>query len=46
MFEDFEEHLNFIKDTLQFNQFKLEKEIIEFAIYDTKINHDKLWLET
>ena len=45
MFEDFEEHLNFIKDTLQFNQFKLEKEIIEFAIYDTKINHDKLWLE-
>lgn len=44
VFEDFEEHLQFIKETLCFNNFKLEKEIIEFAIYDTKINHDNKWL--
>lgn len=45
VFEDFENHLNFIKEILFLNKFKLEKEIIEFAIYDTKINHDNKWLE-
>lgn len=45
MFEDFDNHLSFIKETLFFNRFKLEKEIIEFAIYDTKINHDNKWLQ-
>ncbi len=45
MFEDFEAHLNSIKTILLCNQFKVEKEIVEFAIYDTKISHDKLWLE-
>lgn len=46
MFEDFENHLNFIKSNLSFNKFKIEKEIIEFSIYDTKINHDNKWLES
>jgi len=45
MFEDFENHLEFIKNNLQWSGFKLEKEIVEFSIYDTKINHDTKWLE-
>lgn len=45
MYEDFEEHLEFIKTNLHFSDFKLEKEIVEFSIYDTKINHDSKWLE-
>jgi len=45
MFEDFNEHLEFIKKRLQEENFNLEKETIEFSIYDTKISHDKKWLE-
>jgi len=32
MFEDFEYHLTFIKNNLQWSGFKLEKEIVEFSI--------------
>lgn len=45
MFEDFEDHLEFIKNNLKWSGFKLEKEIVEFSIYDTRINHDSKWLE-
>lgn len=45
MYEDFEEHLEFIKRNLKFSDFTLEKEIVEFSIYDTKIKHDQKWLE-
>jgi NTP pyrophosphatase (non-canonical NTP hydrolase) len=45
MFEDFEDHLEFIKNNLNWAGFKLEKEIVEFSIYDTRINHDSKWLE-
>jgi len=44
MYEDFEEHLEKIKSTLKLSNFKLEKEIVEFSIYDTKIDHDSKWL--
>ena len=44
MYEEFEAHLNFIKENLSFKKFKLEKEIVEFSIYDTKITHDSKWL--
>jgi NTP pyrophosphatase (non-canonical NTP hydrolase) len=40
-----EDHLEFIKNNLKWAGFKLEKEIVEFSIYDTKINHDSKWLE-
>lgn len=43
-YEDFEEHLESIKKDLNLNNFNVEKEIVEFAIYDTKINHDDIWL--
>lgn len=46
MYEEFEESLNWIKKCLFFEDFKIEKEIVEFAIYDTKINHDTLWLNS
>ena len=45
MYEEFEEHLEFIKNNLTWSGFKIEKEIVEFSIYDTKITHDKKWLE-
>lgn len=44
MYEDFEASLYDIKKQLETNAFKIEKEIVEFAIYDTKINHDSKWL--
>jgi len=45
MYEDFEEHLEFIKDNLNYKKFKIEKEIVEFSIYDTNTLHDKKWLK-
>lgn len=45
MYEDFEDHLDFIKSNLSMRGFKLEKEIVEFSIYDTRIKHDSKWLE-
>lgn len=45
MYEDFESHLEFIKHNLHSYGFDLEKEIVEFSIHDTKISHDKKWLE-
>ena len=45
MYEDFEEHLEFIKDNLTYKKFKIEKEIVEFSIYDTNTKHDKKWLK-
>jgi NTP pyrophosphatase (non-canonical NTP hydrolase) len=45
MFEDFNEHLDIIKHYLNTSGFPLEKEIIEFSIYDTRITHDAKWLE-
>ena len=44
MYEDFESKLSFIKNSLILSAFKIEKEIVEFSIYDTKINHDSKWL--
>lgn len=45
MYEQFEHHVNMIKGQLVAQSFEVEKEIVEFAVYDTKIDHDKKWLE-
>jgi len=45
MYEDFRAHLDHIVSELSKNNFKVDKEIVEFSIYDTKVNHDKKWLE-
>jgi len=44
MYEEFESKLKWIKKCLVVDDFKLEKEVVEFSIYDTKIMHDKIWL--
>ncbi len=46
MYEDFEVKLSAIKNQLLYGGFKLEKEIVEFSIYDTKLTHDSKWLES
>ncbi len=43
-YEDFLLKLNKLKEMLYYNEFKFEKEIVEFAIYDTKISHDFNWI--
>jgi NTP pyrophosphatase (non-canonical NTP hydrolase) len=42
---DFMEHLDKLKKDLTDNNVLFEKTIVEFSIYDTKINHDFKWLE-
>lgn len=46
MYEDFENNINTIKNILTSSNFKVEKEIVEFSIYDTKLAHDSKWLES
>ena len=46
VFEDFEDSLKWIKKCLITDNFELEKEVIEFSIYDTRITHDSKWLES
>ena len=41
---DFEEKVNHIKNTLNNEGFDIEKVEVEFAIYDSKISHDYMWL--
>ena len=43
-YEDFMYDLDGIKDHLSYEKFKVEKEIVEFSIYDTKVSHDAEWI--
>ncbi len=45
-FEEFEVTVEHLKNKLTENKIKFEKVITEFAIYDTKVSHDFMWLET
>lgn len=45
MYEDFREHLDKIVNLLHKNNFVVDKEIVEFSIFDTKVQHDKEWLK-
>lgn len=45
MYEGFNAELAEIKSALAKNEFKWEKEIVEFSIYDTKISHDVKWID-
>jgi NTP pyrophosphatase (non-canonical NTP hydrolase) len=45
MYEDFEEKLDSLKKLLIASEFNIEKEVVEFSIYDTKTSHDNKWLE-
>ena len=36
--------MNWIKGQLTAAGFPIEKEIVEFSVYDTKVSHDVAWL--
>ena len=44
-YDNFMWDLDRLKDVLKANKIEFDKVITEFAIYDTKISHDFLWLE-
>ena len=44
MYESFEQFLESIKKDLIKENFSIEKEVVEFSIYDTKLEHDNKWL--
>lgn len=44
-YDDFIKTVESIKGVLKFHDIHFEKVITEFAIYDTKVSHDFLWLE-
>lgn len=46
IYEDFRGSLYNIIERLHRELFTVEKEDVEFSIYDTKINHDSLWLKS
>lgn len=43
VYENFLETVKEIKSKIE-NSFSVEKEIIEFSLYDTKVKHDKAWI--
>jgi NTP pyrophosphatase (non-canonical NTP hydrolase) len=43
-FETFRETLDGLIKELTTNGFLIEKEIVEFSIYDTKVSHDSAWI--
>lgn len=45
IYEDFQADIDSIAKSLQDNEWNLGKVITEFSIYDTKVDHDKSWLE-
>jgi len=44
MYEDFENSIEWIKKQLKVYNFDVEKEVVEFSIYDTNNSHDNKWL--
>jgi NTP pyrophosphatase (non-canonical NTP hydrolase) len=44
MYEDFRAAVDALKQTLTSACFQVEKEIVEFSVYDTKVSHDAAWL--
>jgi NTP pyrophosphatase (non-canonical NTP hydrolase) len=44
VYEDFLENLKALKKEIIDNNFGVEKEIVEFSVYDTKISHDSKWI--
>lgn len=44
-YDEFKKHVEVIKNILKENNIEFEKVITEFAIYDTKVSHDFLWID-
>ena len=43
-FEKFKTQLDALKSDLTNAEFQVEKEIVEFSVFDTKISHDSEWI--
>lgn len=43
-YEKFKDEVTKISDRLKLNEFEIDKTIIEFSVYDTKVSHDATWL--
>lgn len=44
VYEDVQEDVSRIKAQLKANDFELDKSLIEFSIFDTKVSHDTRWV--
>lgn len=44
-FDNFNQRVESLKEVLRSNNIEFEKVVTEFAIYDSKVSHDFLWLE-
>jgi len=44
LYEDFRAGVDALKAALMTDGFQVEKEIVEFSVYDTKVSHDAAWL--
>ncbi len=45
VYEDVKEHVEHVARQLKSEGFEVEKELIEFSLYDTKVHHDAEWLQ-
>lgn len=43
-YEQFEKNVKQIEELLKFDKYKLDKTLIEFSVYDTKVTHDSEWI--
>ena len=46
LFEDFKSNLESLKKDIVDGGYIVDKEIIEFSIYDTKVSHDSAWINS
>lgn len=44
VYEDFKTSLEFLKNDIINKNYIIEKEIVEFSIFDTKVSHDSSWI--
>lgn len=43
--DSFKEKVDRLKDLLDYHKFLVDKIEVEFAVYDTKVTHDKAWID-
>ena len=44
--EDFATNVALIKSRLAYGGYKMEKEVVEFSLYDSRVSHDAEWLKS
>lgn len=46
LLEDFQANVNRIKQTIEEHNFAIDRVIVEFSVYDSRVSHDAAWLKT